>query len=40
MDQDFLRPLADETSVLKTVESLAQRNINALVVDSLSLIHI
>ena len=34
MDQDFLRPLASETSVLKTVESLAQRNINALVVDS------
>jgi len=34
MAQDFFRPLASETSILKTVESLTQRNINALVVDS------
>ena len=34
MAQDIFRPLASETSILKTVESLTQRNINALVVDS------
>ena len=34
MAQRFIRPLASETSILKTVESLTQRNINALVVDS------
>ena len=34
MTQDSLRPLASETSILKTIESLTQRNINALVVGS------
>ena len=34
MAQDFLRPLASETSILRTVESLTQRNITALAVDS------
>ena len=34
MVQDFNRPLASEMSILKTVESLTQRNISALAVDS------
>ena len=34
MVQNFNRPLASEMSILKTVESLTQRNISALAVDS------
>ena len=34
MAQDSLCPLASETSILKTIESLTQRNINVLVVGS------
>ena len=34
MAQEFLRPLASEMSILRTLESLTQRNLNALVVDS------